>query len=243
MSTELTLGQGPRIRHPKEGCEMTEADSFCRVITCDRPRDVGEYCSAHKPAEAEAKAIEFDGASGLCSAHQEPCHQCYSHLKSRLLAVEAELGKLKAELARLADSWLKNAANLRLEAARYETYENLEACASELLAAGIAATPSPPVAPEPAQEAGGVERIAARSARHALVSLYEVVGDHGEHFKRLHAFVDQQEQSSREMMALADELNAASEDRDAERTQKEEAKKELKNYSRWLADRIDRRKP
>ena len=144
---------------------MTEADSFCRVITCDRPRDTGEYCAAHQPAEAEAKAIEWTdrhhvkwrlhkhsgvhvvtpGATeaDLLSAGYVPA--------SLLLAVEAELGRMKAGLKKLAESWMSNAGTLRLEGARHETYEILEACSDELLTAA-AAPPSPPVAPEPAQE-------------------------------------------------------------------------------------------
>jgi hypothetical protein len=55
----------------------------------------------------------------------------------------------------------------------------------------------------------------------------ELTTDRPSWHRDLTAYVDAQEQSGREMMALADELNTAKEDRDAERTEKEVLRVEL----------------
>ena len=48
----------------------TESDSFCRVVTCDRPRDVGEYCAAHTAPPSPPVAPE--PAQGSQSGYLSP---------------------------------------------------------------------------------------------------------------------------------------------------------------------------
>jgi hypothetical protein len=244
--------------------------------------------------EAEAKAIEQTDAEryGVCEYCGEPkrnrqqdccgnIHLCRDILHkrardaaSRLLAVEAELERLPERFCAAvfvqAGLGLQD-ASAALMVSRRILEESEQA---------LAAPPSPPVAPEPAQEAGGLKvptthdmarqwvmelttnrpswhrdltayiNAQEQSEREAaglriqltqrldglrelqqLYAAFEGSGHRPKNPREAAQAIGQMADSGREMMALADELNTAREDRDAERTQKEAALLEVSRLS------------
>ncbi len=136
---------------------------------------------------------------------------------SRLLAVEAELGKLKAERAHLEEAaellrgpWLKAGTEHSDVAQRLRMWVRRDQAAPPSLAEqhpglekmrGDIDPVCDPVAPEPAQEAGGVERVTHHEAAVMLQALTETHSPAGLHWLRLEKlelYRQQQEQSERE---------------------------------------------
>lgn len=108
--------------------------------------------------EAEVKAIECICDEMYARRHMHH-DECWQRARSRLLTVEAELGRVKAErdgILEHADDAVFSWGRRATEAVSDDTARAYQDCVARLEAAlrsyNRAAPPSPPVAPEPAQE-------------------------------------------------------------------------------------------